>query len=161
MTGVQTCALPISNILDLREWIIKNDVGAWIEIEITEGVLVNMDQLLEEDFRLLRETGATFAIDDFGTGYSNLSYLQRFEAEVMKVDKSFIDGLPHDETNGKLVSTILQMATTFGMKSVAEGVETAEQLAFLTKAGCDLIQGYYFSRPLSLEDAQSWLLSSR
>lgn len=146
------------NILDLREWIIKKDVGMWLEIEITEGVLVNMDQLLEEDFRLLRETGVTFAIDDFGTGYSNLSYLQRFEAEVMKVDKSFIDGLPHDETNAKLVSAILQMATAFGMKSVAEGVETEEQLSFLTAAGCDLIQGYYFSRPLSPSNAISWLL---
>ncbi len=125
----------------------------YLELEITEGILMVLDPAITQHFRRLRTLGVTFSIDDFGTGYSNLGYLQNFEAEVLKVDKRFIDGIPGDAKNSKLVRAILQMAQSFDMKVVAEGVEYAEQKQFLAEIGCDQIQGYYYSKPLLLEAA--------
>lgn len=127
-----------------------------LEFEITEGIVMKMTTETAREFHRLRVLGARFSIDDFGTGYSNLGYLQSFEAEVLKIDKRFIDGIPLDEKNGKLVVTIMQMAKSFGMKVVAEGVEYAEQLRFLRENGCDTIQGYLFSKPLSPEGALAY-----
>lgn len=144
-------------LISLAGWIKDNKLGKSLEIEITEGILLNTTKETEEDFAMLKELGVSFAIDDFGTGYSNLSYLQRFNAEVIKIDKSFIDGIPESEKSAHLVKAMILMAQTFEMKVVAEGVENERQMLFLREAGCDLIQGYYYSRPLESALALEWL----
>jgi EAL domain-containing protein (putative c-di-GMP-specific phosphodiesterase class I)/GGDEF domain-containing protein len=140
----------------LEEKLRANGLGSFLELEITEGILMALDPPIIGGFQRLRAQGVTFSIDDFGTGYSNLGYLQSFEAEVLKVDKRFIDGIPGDTKNASLVRAILQMAQSFGMKVVAEGVEYREQRDFLASLGCDQIQGYYYSRPLAAESAVSF-----
>lgn len=146
-----------SYIDGLLDWIRDNDAADWLEIEITEGMFLNATQSLNEDLARVREAGVSFAIDDFGTGYSNLGYLQSLKASVLKIDKRFVDGIPDDATNASLVRAILQMAKSFGMKVVAEGVETAEQRDYLVSQGCDLIQGYFYSKPLEAAEALKWL----
>ena len=96
----------------------------------------------------LKQAGCLISLDDFGTGYSSLSYLRRFPVDVLKLDKSFIDEVHVDLGDEALVKSIIQMSRVLGIKVVAEGVEEREQLAVLTEAGCDYIQGYYFSKPL-------------
>ncbi len=146
-----------SYIDGLLEWIRANDAADWLEIEITEGMFLNATQSLNEDLARVREAGVNFAIDDFGTGYSNLGYLQSLKASVLKIDKRFVDGIPENATNANLVRAILQMAKSFGMKVVAEGVETAEQRDYLLAQGCDLIQGFFYSKPLEADEALAWL----
>jgi EAL domain-containing protein (putative c-di-GMP-specific phosphodiesterase class I)/GGDEF domain-containing protein len=142
----------------LHTQIMSNGLGTKLEIEITEGILMNVNNYLIDKFNQLRSYGVNFSIDDFGTGYSNLGYLQKFEAEILKIDKQFIDGIPHDEKNAKLVRAILQMAKSFDMIVVAEGVEYKEQRDFLETHDCDLIQGYFYSKPLSPEIALEYLI---
>src|SRR5207302_5143300 len=97
----------------------------------------------------LRELGVRLSIDDFGTGFSSLSYLKRFPgATVLKIDKSFIDGLATNSADVAIAHAIVAMATTVGLRTVAEGVETPEQLRELRKLGCDYAQGYLFARPM-------------
>jgi EAL domain-containing protein (putative c-di-GMP-specific phosphodiesterase class I) len=141
----------------LAEWIAANDLASWVEVEITEGLLLNATESVAESLQAIRDSGATIAIDDFGTGYSNLGYLRHFSASVLKIDKRFIDGLPDDEGSAKLVTAIVQMAKAFDLKVVAEGVETEGQTSWLAKADCDLIQGYWFSKPLEADAALEWL----
>lgn len=135
----------------------NNGLGPFLELEITEGVLMKLNPLVSAKFGSLKRLGVGFSIDDFGTGYSNLGYLQNFEADVLKIDKRFIDGIPLDEKNGKLVEAILQMARSLDMLVVAEGVEYKEQRDFLHECGCDQIQGYFYSKPLPQEDALAFL----
>lgn len=146
---------------ELALWIAKKKIGPWLEIEITEGVLLGMTADIERSFARIKETGATFAIDDFGTGYSNLAYIQHFDAEVIKIDKRFIDGIPADRKNATLVRAILQMTRSLGMKCVAEGVEHPDQAVFLGQEGCDQIQGYLYSKPLEANAAIAWFASRR
>jgi hypothetical protein len=130
--------------------------GTWapqLEFEITEGTAMVLAPIVKDRFRRLRARGVAFSVDDFGTGYSNLATLQEFEAEVLKIDKRFIDGLPKDQKNATLVKAMIQMAQAFGMEVVAEGVETAPQYDFLASLGCHQIQGYFTSRPISAADA--------
>ncbi len=131
----------------------RNGLGSSLELEITEGVLMKLNPLISAKFDELKRLGVGFSIDDFGTGYSNLGYLQNFEADVLKIDKRFIDGIPLDEKNSKLVEAIMQMARSFNMLIVAEGVEYREQRDFLFDHGCDQIQGYFYSKPLPDDDA--------
>jgi len=137
-----------------------NGLSNYLELEITEGILMVLAPGIVDYLRRLRTLGVRFSIDDFGTGYSNLAYLQSFEAEVLKIDKRFIDGIPKDEKNAKLVLAILQMAQSFGMKVVAEGVEYAEQRDYLAAIGCHQIQGYFYSKPLPLEEALAYARAS-
>jgi diguanylate cyclase (GGDEF)-like protein/PAS domain S-box-containing protein len=124
---------------------------ARLKLEITERVMMeNTDQvvgLLSE----VRSMGVRLAVDDFGTGYSSLSYLKQFPVDVLKVDRTFIRGLPSDGDDVALVEAIVAMAHSLNLQVIAEGVETAEQLAFLHSLGCDLHQGYYFSRPIPFD----------
>ncbi len=134
-----------------------NGLGPFVELEITEGILMNVNPVVATRFNALRARGARFAIDDFGTGYSNLGYLQTFEADVLKIDRMFVDGTPANVNNCKLLQAIVQMAHSFSMTVVAEGVEYREQRDFLEGLGCHQIQGYYYSKPLPLDEALEYL----
>jgi EAL domain-containing protein (putative c-di-GMP-specific phosphodiesterase class I) len=92
--------------------------------------------------------GVKLALDDFGTGYSSLAYLKKFPIDILKIDRSFVHDLPDDEDAAAIAKSVIVMAKALRKKVVAEGVETAEQLAFLREYGCDLVQGYYYARPL-------------
>lgn len=122
----------------------------FLEIELTESVLLGDVKQIELQLKRLKKMGVSLALDDFGTGYSSLSYLSAFPVDVVKIDKSFIADTPRNVKNANIVSAIIHMGHSLGQKVVAEGVETEEQLRFLKMRGCDVIQGYYFSRPLPL-----------
>jgi len=122
-----------------------------VTLEITENTLMDNAERTIEIMNEIRAMGIRFSIDDFGTGYSSLSYLRRFPLDNLKIDKSFIDDLPHNEDSAAIVRTIIALAQSLNLKTVAEGVEKAEQLQLLEAAGVDYIQGYYFSRPVTLE----------
>lgn len=119
-----------------------------LELEITESVVMSNGELTVAALEKLRAIGVRIAIDDFGTGYSSLSYLKRFPVDTLKVDRSFIRDCPMNADDKKLTRAIIAMAHSFRLTVVAEGVETAEQLAFLRAQRCDVAQGYFLYRPL-------------
>jgi len=123
-----------------------------LELEITESVLMDDKKLAIETLKYLSELGITLAIDDFGTGYSSLSYLKQFPLNVLKIDRSFVRDITTDEDDAAIVDAILAMSRRLKLKVVAEGVEEAEQLAFLKSKGCETVQGYFFSKPLSFDE---------
>jgi predicted signal transduction protein with EAL and GGDEF domain len=120
-----------------------------IELELTESMLMSSDSTTIAKLTRLRDAGVTFAIDDFGTGYSSMSYLKRFPIGCLKVDRSFVQGLPRSLDDAAIATAIISMAHSLRMSVVAEGVETPEQAAFLRSAGCDRLQGYLFGRPVA------------
>ena len=128
MTGVQTCALPIYS-------------------SITVG----------KSLTALRDVGIRVSLDDFGTGYSSLAYLQKFDIDFIKIDQSFVRNLVPDSTNLALCKAIIAMAHALGIQVVAEGVETEQQRDLLTHMGCDFAQGYYFSRPLPVDEFETFM----
>lgn len=127
-----------------------------LDLEITESILLE-EQSVINTLHELDAMGVDFSIDDFGTGYSSLSYLKRLPIDTLKIDKSFVHNIPGDSDNATIAHAILAMARSLGIRVVAEGVETAEQLAFLRQQGCDAMQGYYFSRPLPAQDLETLL----
>ncbi len=128
-----------------------------LKLEITESVLIgNMLEAFEK-MRALKRLGVSFSLDDFGTGYSSLSYLSRLPLDELKIDKSFVANLPDTRTDAVIAQTIITMATSLGLKVVAEGVETEAQRDFLQRNGCDVHQGYLFSRPLPVGDFERYL----
>ena len=122
--------------------------AAHLELELTESALMTHETEAAEILNQLRQLGVRLAIDDFGTGYSSLAYLKRFPLDVLKIDKSFVDDIPHKKDDMEIAATIVAMAHTLRLKVMAEGVETEEQLAFLKSQGCDCYQGYLMSPPL-------------
>ncbi|WP_236685579.1 sensor domain-containing protein [Geobacter pickeringii] len=124
----------------------------WLELELTESLVMQQAERSADVLRQLAAMGIEVAIDDFGTGYSSLSYLKRFPIGNLKIDQSFVRDLCRDADDATLVRTIITMAHGLGMKTIAEGVETLEQMDFLCRHGCEEMQGYYFSRPVSAED---------
>ena len=124
-----------------------------IELEITESASVYKGIDLKQITKDMKQKGFTIALDDFGTGYSSLNMLQDLSIDVLKIDKSFIDRI--GESN--LVKYIINMAKDFNIKTVAEGVETKEQIDILKNMGCDMAQGYYYAKPLSREDFVEYL----
>jgi diguanylate cyclase (GGDEF)-like protein len=122
-----------------------------LDIEITEGALLDDSATVVGELQRLRDAGICIAIDDFGTGYSSLSRLSELPIDRLKIDRSFITRLPHDPAGRTLVSTIITLGHAFGMTLVAEGVETAEQLGVLCELGCDRVQGFVVSRPVAGE----------
>jgi two-component system CheB/CheR fusion protein len=123
-----------------------------IQIEITEGALLESSEAVVANLDALAKVGIRVAVDDFGTGYSSLSYLKRLPLTELKIDKSFVDGLGSDKEDEAIARAVLALANALELKTVAEGVETDGQLAWLTHEGCDIVQGFYFYRPLEAED---------
>jgi diguanylate cyclase (GGDEF)-like protein len=117
-------------------------------LEVTESVLMEDAVFISTALADLRAFGVHFAIDDFGTGYSSLAYLKRFPVEALKIDKSFVDGLGIDPESDAIVAAILGLAQSLHLRTIAEGVETPEQLALLQDLGCELIQGFLLSEPV-------------
>lgn len=129
-----------------------------IELEFTESLIMRNPEQSLRQMAELEAMGFSWAIDDFGTGYSSLAYLTRFRATTLKIDRAFINNIPGDHHNNTVVKTILAMAKSLDMVTIAEGVETAEQAEYLCKLGCERAQGYWFSRPVSAEEfASRWL----
>ena len=134
---------------DLLEAMTRHQVSASdIEVEITESALMADPELANEVLQRLASLGVKIAIDDFGTGYSSLSYLKRFPAQTVKIDRSFIHGLPGDQDDVIITQAVIAMAHSLGLSVVAEGVELESQLALLRELGCDEVQGYLFARPM-------------
>lgn len=123
-----------------------------LELEITESILMSDIDLAVSSLRELAELGITLAVDDFGTGYSSLSYLKQFSLNVLKIDRSFVRDVTEDADDAAIVDAIIAMSKRLQLDVVAEGVETSAQLSFLQEQGCQRVQGFYFSRPLSLDD---------
>ncbi|MGZ3183503.1 MAG: putative bifunctional diguanylate cyclase/phosphodiesterase [Telluria sp.] len=122
-----------------------------LELELTEGTLMDDARATMATLEQLRRVGVYLSIDDFGTGYSSMNYLKRFDVRALKIDKSFICGLPQDSENAAITRAIIAMAHGLKMVVVAEGVETGEQLGLLEEYGCDMAQGFYFGRPAPAE----------
>ena len=119
-----------------------------LELELTEAVAMKNPEAAAARIAALESQGVQLSIDDFGTGYSSLSYLKRFRLHKLKIDQSFVRELDHDTEDQAIVMAIIQLARSLGLRTLAEGVETPEQLAFLRQHGCQLVQGYHFSKPL-------------
>jgi EAL domain-containing protein (putative c-di-GMP-specific phosphodiesterase class I) len=125
---------------------------ACLILEVTEGLLIeNMDRTIAR-MNEIAALGIRFSIDDFGTGYSSLAYLKRLPLYEIKIDKSFIQDTPANPSDTAIVELILSMAKHLGLRVVAEGVETREQADFLSAHGCDVMQGFYFGRPIPVDD---------
>ena len=147
---------------DLVEMVIDNLernglASSRLELEITESTLMTDVQTSIAKLNLLVDHGISIAIDDFGTGHSSLYYLKNFPIDVLKIDRSFVRDITEDVSDAQIVETIIMMAHNLGMTVVAEGVETKEQLELLDSFGCKTIQGYYYSKPLPLEEVIEYL----
>jgi diguanylate cyclase (GGDEF)-like protein/PAS domain S-box-containing protein len=123
-----------------------------LELEITENVLVDNSSAVYNTLVQLKKDGITFAIDDFNTGYSSLNYLKRFPIDILKLDKTFVKGIPMKDKDSAIANAIINLTRSLGMTVVAEGVERLDQLKFLKERNCDKAQGYLFSPPISGED---------
>ena len=131
-----------------------------LELELTEAVAMHDPKYVIDVMNSLHEKGIRMAIDDFGTGYSSLSYLKQFRAHKLKIDQSFVSDINSSQRGSSIVNTIIDMAENFGMTTIAEGVETEEQLEFLCKHGCNEIQGYYFSKAITADEFTDYIHSA-
>jgi len=131
----------------------------YFEVELTEAVSMKDPQAAIMVMDSLHALGIRMSIDDFGTGYSSLSYLKKFKINKLKIDQSFVHHLSEDPEDKAIVSTIINLASSPGLHTIAEGVETASQLAFLRLHGCDEVQGYYFSKPLAADEFETFVMN--
>ncbi|AZD10651.1 Sensory box/GGDEF domain/EAL domain protein [Pseudomonas chlororaphis] len=137
--------------LGMRIATILKDTGlppACLELELTESILMREVSEAMQILDGLKNLGLSIAVDDFGTGYSSLNYLKQFPIDVLKIDRTFVDGLPSGEQDAQIARAIIAMAHSLNLAVIAEGVETHEQLDFLREHGCDEVQGYLFGRPM-------------
>lgn len=165
-TGVPLLAVNVS-AMQLREGTLAEQVGGLLtqyglpgdvlEIELTESAVMSDPIHAIESMHALRKLGVKIAIDDFGTGYSSLSYLKRLPIDTLKIDRSFVMEADSSEDGAVICNSIIGLGKSLRLDVVAEGIETAAQLSYLKQQGCMLGQGYYFSRPLPLEELHQWL----
>ena len=131
-----------------------------LKLEITESVIIRDVFAAVPVLRKLKDLGIQLAIDDFGTGYASLSYLKRLPVDALKIDRSFIQGIGQDQEDTAIVQATMMLAKSLHLKVTGEGIETAEQAAILAGWGCDLGQGYLYSRPLNAEAAGQFLATA-
>lgn len=144
----------------LRDILDRTGLAAkYLELELTESTLMNLSEKNVSLIHSIKDLGIKLAIDDFGTGYSSFSYLKNFRTDVIKIDQSFIFGLPDDAKSKAIVSAIIAMAHSLEIKVIAEGVENLAQLALLKEMGCDEYQGFLFSKPLPAKDIYKLLVN--
>ncbi len=160
ISGIQICRGNIPDLL-LRSASQAGIRPEAIEIELTESILVQDSDAVREVIADLKRIGSSVAIDDFGTGYSSLAYLSRFKADKLKIDQSFIAKVENCEEDRAIVQMVANISRVLGMTCVAEGVETAAQLAFVAHCGCDAVQGYHISRPLKPTDFEVFATKHR
>lgn len=134
---------------------------SFIELEITESMLMENMNTVIPMLEALKALGISLAIDDFGTGYSSLAYLKQMPIDVLKVDRAFVQDLPHGKSDCAITKAIILMAQQLGLKVVAEGIEESDQADFLTNSGCELGQGFLYSKPLNLKDLERILHSPK
>jgi len=123
-----------------------------LELELTETAVMDNPEVTVKELQIIHELGVRISIDDFGTGYSSLNYLKRFPIDALKIDRCFIKDIGDDQYDEEIIKVMVVIAHTMGIEVVAEGIETNQQLAFLVSIGCDLGQGYFFSKPLNVTD---------
>jgi c-di-GMP phosphodiesterase len=133
--------------------------GGHVKLEVTEGAIMERPETAIVKMEELREYGVRISVDDFGTGYSSLNYLKKFPIDTLKIDRSFIEDVTENTSNQGIVRAIISMARNLGIETLAEGVETLEQVDFLLDAGCEMIQGYYYSRPVPSAEFDTYLSS--
>ena len=126
-----------------------------LELEMTESSIMQQVEATISDLILLKEIGLQLSIDDFGTGYSSMSYLKRFPLDTLKIDRSFVRDLSTETSDAAIVKATIALAKSLELTTIAEGVENKTQLEFLRQHHCDLVQGYYFSRPVPAAEAES------
>jgi diguanylate cyclase (GGDEF)-like protein len=147
-------------VQDISDCINRNNVSpALLKLEITESDVMTNPESTVQKLRLMKELGVAILVDDFGTGYSSMSYLQRFPIDTLKIDRSFV-GQVDQNANRVIVRTIVNLAHSLGLSVVAEGVETEEQYRILQEMGCEFAQGYHFSRPIFLNQAENLILGA-
>lgn len=163
--GMQTIAVNLSPIQFRQQDIVQLVAGALastglpperLELEITEGALMGHLEQAGQTLRALKRLGVRVAVDDFGTGYSSLAYLRRFPLDKLKIDKSFLAGVPDDPGECQLVRTVIDLGCNLGLDVLAEGIETPAQRRFLQMEGCQHGQGYLFARPMPVEQFECW-----
>jgi diguanylate cyclase (GGDEF)-like protein len=129
----------------------------WLELELTESVIMDDIQTSSTVLRDLKKMGVRISMDDFGTGYSSLSLLKRLPLDTLKIDRSFVRDITTDSDDAAIVDAIILLAHSLRLRVIAEGVETREQLDFLRSRGCDEVQGYLYSRPMPVAEIECWL----
>ncbi len=127
-----------------------------LELELTEGVLLEKTQATYSTLISLRELGVRIAVDDFGTGYASLRYVKHFPMDAIKIDREFVRGVPEDNENVAITSSIIALAHRLGLEVTAEGVESENEAAFLRGLDCDFVQGYYHAKPMAVADFDAW-----
>jgi EAL domain-containing protein (putative c-di-GMP-specific phosphodiesterase class I) len=146
---------------EVREIISASEIPpGQIEIEITESIMIDSAEKALHCIDELHKMGVKIAIDDFGTGYSSLSYLNNFPANLLKIDKSFIDKMNMSEPSKQYVAAIISIGHIMGFEVISEGVELPEQLQTLREIGCDYIQGFIWGKPLPREEAEMLIVES-
>jgi diguanylate cyclase (GGDEF)-like protein/PAS domain S-box-containing protein len=133
----------------------------WLELELTEGSIMKDPEQAIEKLHALRKMGIKIAIDDFGTGYSSLSYLKRFPIDTLKIDKSFVNDVCTDPNDAAIVRAIVTLGHSLNLTVIAEGVETQGQLDYVSSIGCDMVQGFLFSKSLAADEFESLLLEQK
>ncbi|MAU41732.1 MAG: hypothetical protein CMF31_08925 [Kordiimonas sp.] len=128
-----------------------------LELEITEGVVMTETEVVLSTLSELDALGVKLAIDDFGTGYSSMAYLKSLPVDKLKIDQAFVRDMTHDSGIASIVEAVVNLGHSFGLKVIAEGVETADQLGLLSIMNCDQIQGYYISKPLNVMELTEWI----
>jgi EAL domain-containing protein (putative c-di-GMP-specific phosphodiesterase class I) len=132
-----------------------------IELELTETLVMRDVQESSRQLSRLKHLGFHIAVDDFGTGYSSLSYLHQLPIDTLKIDKSFIDKVTEPAGTRPIVEAVVSLSKSLALTTIAEGVETREQFAVLNELGCDVIQGYYFFKPLPVDAVEKLMLKPR